>query len=148
MVLFVKIALLTITIRVFALYPYRVYFIKGFIFLLCCYYIAALITKFNLCRPISVYWEGLSQGGSCLSQQGALVADSVISVSTDMLILLLPLPLIWSLRISRAKKLRVIFLLGAGGSAVAFTLYRLVLVLRRANSPDQSRFFVRLILTG
>jgi hypothetical protein len=148
MALFVKIALLSILTRIFAPYRGKVWFIYIFLGCLCCYYIVALIVKIRMCAPIPMYWLGPVEGGSCLDQAAALIADSVISVVSDIIILILPLPLTWSLQMSRNRKLRVMGLLGAGGLATGFSLYRLVLVLKDGNSPDISLMFVRVILSG
>lgn len=148
MALFVKIALLSILTRIFAPYRGKVWFIYIFLALLCIYYTVALIVKIRMCDPIPMYWLGDVPGGSCLDQTAALIADSVISVVSDIIILVLPLPLTWSLQMSRNRKLRVMGLLGAGGLATGFSLYRLVLVLSKGNSPDQSIVFICVILSG
>ncbi|KAJ5700183.1 hypothetical protein N7536_003196 [Penicillium majusculum] len=146
MALFVKIALLAILTRIFAPFRGKVWFIYIFLGCLCCYYTVALIVKIRICGPIPRYWLGDQVPGSCLDQTAALIADSVISVVSDLIILILPLPLTWSLQMSRNRKLRVIGLLGAGGLATGFSLYRLVLVLR--GSSDEGLMFIRVILSG
>ncbi|OJJ45994.1 hypothetical protein ASPZODRAFT_97429 [Penicilliopsis zonata CBS 506.65] len=146
MAFFVKVALLSILTRIFSPYRSKVLFIYIFLAVLCSYYIAALIIKIRMCLPIPTYWLGT--GGHCLDQQAALIADSVISVVSDLIILLLPLPLTWSLQMSRNRKLRVMGILGAGGLATAFSLYRLVLVLQDGSSPDQTIIFTKVILSG
>lgn len=150
MALSVKIALLSILTRIFAPYRGKVWFIYILLGCLCIYYFVALVIKIRICDPIPLYWLGkLPDGsGSCLDQAAALIADSVISVVSDIIILILPLPLTWSLQMSRNKKLRVMGLLGAGGLATAFSLYRLVLVLKEGNSPDQTIVFICVILSG
>lgn len=148
MALFVKIALLSILTRIFKPYRGKVWFIYGFLACLVTYYTVALIVKIRICAPIPRYWLGEEVEGSCLDQTAALIADSVISVVSDIIILILPLPLTWSLQMSRNRKLRVIGILGAGGLATAFSLYRLVLVLRDGNSPNQTIVFMDVILSG
>ncbi|KAL4865003.1 hypothetical protein BDV12DRAFT_156635 [Aspergillus spectabilis] len=147
MALLVKIALLSILIRIFAPYKSKIRFIYGFLGALAVYYIIAEIVKIRMCDPVPAYWT-LDPNASCLDQQAALIADSVISVVSDVLILVLPLPLTWSLQMSRNKKLRVIGLLSAGGLATAFSIYRLVLVLRDGRSPDMTIVFTCVILSG
>lgn len=146
MALFVKIALLAILTRIFAPYRGKVWFIYIFLGCLCCYYIAALIVKIRICGPIPRYWLGEQVPGTCLDQTAALIADSVISVVSDLIILILPLPLTWSLQMSRNRKLRVIGLLGAGGLATGFSLYRLIMVLD--GQSDEGLMFMRVILSG
>ncbi|KAI3294447.1 hypothetical protein DTO002I6_4616 [Penicillium roqueforti] len=146
MTLFVKIALLAILTRIFAPFRSKVWFIYIFLACLCCYYTVALIVKIRICAPIPRYWLGDVVKGSCLDQTAALIADSVISVVSDLIILILPLPLTWSLQMSRNRKLRVVGLLGAGGLATGFSLYRLIMVLQ--GSSDEGLMFVRVILSG
>ncbi|KAJ5168355.1 uncharacterized protein N7482_003949 [Penicillium canariense] len=150
MALFVKIALLSILTRIFAPYRGKVWFIYILLGCLCTYYTIALIVKIRMCDPIPLYWLGElpNGGGSCLDQAAALIADSVISVVSDLIILVLPLPLTWSLQMERSRKLRVIGILGAGGLATGFSVYRLVLVLKDGNSTDQSIVFMCVIMSG
>ncbi|EAW17342.1 uncharacterized protein NFIA_072560 [Aspergillus fischeri NRRL 181] len=147
MALFVKIALLSIIIRIFAPYRSKIIFIYVLLGCLCIYYIIAEIVKIRMCDPIPSYWEGTA-GRRCLDQSAALLADSVISVVSDLIILILPLPLTWSLQMSRNKKLRVIGILSAGGLATAFSIYRLILVLRDGNTTDMTIFFTCIIMSG
>ncbi|PWY79326.1 integral membrane protein [Aspergillus heteromorphus CBS 117.55] len=147
MALLVKVALLSILIRIFKPYRTKVLFIYVLLGCLAVYYVIALIVKIRMCDPIPGYWTG-DPNASCLDQRAALIADSVISVVADFIILFLPLPLTWSLQMSRSKKLRVIGMLSAGGLATAFSLYRLVLVVKDGSSPDQTIVFVCVILSG
>ncbi|GLA55827.1 hypothetical protein AnigIFM63604_002911 [Aspergillus niger] len=147
MALFVKIMLLSILIRIFSPYRSKILFIYVLLGCLCIYYIVAEVVKIRICDPVPGYWT-LDPKASCLNQQAALIADSVIIVVTDFIILVLPLPLTWSLQMSRTKKLRVIGMLSAGGLATVFSLYRLVLVLREGSSRDQMIVFLIVILSG
>ncbi|RLM00089.1 hypothetical protein CFD26_107095 [Aspergillus turcosus] len=147
MALFVKIALLSIIIRIFAPYRTKIIFIYVLLGCLCIYYIIAEVIKIRMCDPIPSYWEG-TPGRHCFDQSAALLADSIISVVSDLIILLLPLPLTWSLQMSRNKKLRVIGILSAGGLATAFSIYRLILVLRDGKTTDMTIFFICIIMSG
>ncbi|KAE8378626.1 hypothetical protein BDV26DRAFT_261238 [Aspergillus bertholletiae] len=146
MSLFVKYALLSILIRIFSPYRGRIMFIYVFLGCLTIYYIVAEIVKIRMCDPVPAYWT--MEPASCLDQTAALIADSVISVVSDILILVLPLPLTWSLQMSRSKKLRVVGMLSAGGLATAFSIYRLVLVLKDGSSPNSTVMFTCVILSG
>ncbi|KAL4808625.1 hypothetical protein BDV18DRAFT_88184 [Aspergillus unguis] len=148
MALLTKIALLSIIIRIFAPYKMKVLFIYAFLAALTIYYTIAEVVKIRMCDPVPAYWTQDDPNAKCLDQRAALIADSVISVVSDLLILTLPLPLTWSLQMSRNKKLRVVGMLSAGGLATAFSIYRLILVLRDGTSPDMTIVFVCVILSG
>ncbi|PLN86937.1 hypothetical protein BDW42DRAFT_158013 [Aspergillus taichungensis] len=147
MALLCKVALLSILTRIFTPFKSKVIFIYSFLGCLCVYYVIALVIKIRMCDPVPGYWD-LNIKAQCLDQRAALVADSVISVVSDLIILILPLPMTWSLQMSRNKKLRVTGMLSAGGLATAFSIYRLVLVLKEGNSPDQTMVFTCVILSG
>ncbi|KAJ5899705.1 hypothetical protein N7495_004449 [Penicillium taxi] len=148
MALFSKIALLSMLARIFAPYRHKVLFIHIFLGCLCIYYVIALVIKIRMCSPVPMYWRDPIPSGSCLDQTAALIADSVISVVSDVIILLLPLPLTWSLQMPKSRKLRVMALLGAGGLATGFSLFRLVLVCYKGHSANQTIFFIQIILSG
>ncbi len=76
------------------------------------------------------------------------MSDSIISVISDLAILVLPLPLTWSLQMPRKKKIRVIGLLGAGGLATAFSVYRLALIIHNGQSQDATVVLIKVILSG
>ena len=147
MALLCKIALLSILTRIFTPFKSKVIFIYSFLGCLCVYYVIALVIKIRMCDPVPGYWD-LSIDAQCLDQRAALVADSVISVVSDLIILILPLPMTWSLQMSRNKKLRVTGMLSAGGLATAFSIYRLVLVIKEGDSLDQTMVFTGVILSG
>lgn len=148
MTLFVKIALLTLLARVFEPYPRWTFVIRITLAVVLAYYIPAFIIKARICNPVSTYWNGTDTGGSSLDQGKIIVADSAVSVVTDLAILVLPLPLTWSLHMPMEKKLKVIGLLSAGGLATGFSLYRLVMIIQEGDSPDQTMVFTKVVLTG
>ncbi|KAK2813907.1 hypothetical protein FQN50_000308 [Emmonsiellopsis sp. PD_5] len=146
MALVVKLALLLIIARVFSPYKKTVKFIYALLAVLFGYYISGLIIKIRPCNPIPAYW-GAAQG-SCLNQRIILICDSVVSVTSDLMILFLPLPLAWSLQMDTRKKLRVMAILGAGGLATAFSIYRLAMVVAIGASPNQVMVFTKVVLSG
>lgn len=144
----VKLALLSVMLRIFAPDRRKVLVIHASLIVLLCYYIPALFIKIFFCKPISAYWYGIEHGGSCIDQQKVIIADSVISIVSDLWILILPVPMLWSLHMSRVKKLRVIALLGAGGLATAFSIWRLVIMVEEAQTTDTTWFWIHAVLTA
>ena len=72
------------------------------------------------CKPISVSW-GVSHPHTipvCLDLQKHAIAQGYINTITDGIILLLPIPMVWTLNISYAKKFAIYALLGLGGLSV------------------------------
>ncbi|KAL3442241.1 hypothetical protein BJX65DRAFT_226956 [Aspergillus insuetus] len=147
-VLFVKIALLSILGRIFTSYPYLVYFLKTYMLVLCLYYVLLLFLKAFSCSPPSKFWEGRAEDGSCLGRRGIYLADAIFSVISDAIILMIPIPLAWRLQLPLRKKVQVAVILGAGGLAIAFSLYRVVLIAQNPHPEDKLYYFMQLVLTG
>lgn len=142
-----KVCLLWIMTRVFSPFKKTVWFIYGFMALMLAFYVPVVIVKIRICDPISKFWDHSVQG-SCLDQTAIILADAVVSVVSDLIILILPLPLTMSLQMPRRKKLRVVGLLGAGGMAVAASIIRLALIVTTGQSKDATLAFMRINMLG
>ncbi|KAJ5815588.1 hypothetical protein N7474_007365, partial [Penicillium riverlandense] len=147
--LFVKTSLIYILIRVF----HPIY--SGLIALYCllglviCYYFIIMFVKIFICHPVSAYWDLAERtNGSCLRLSSLIIADSAVSFVTDAAILASPVALTWSLQMPARKKLRVICILGLGGVAVGFALFRLVIGVHERENRHNTVVFLRSILTG
>ena len=146
MTLFIKLSILSLIARVFAPYKRRMQGIYVLGALLIAYYLTSLVLKIRVCWPISAYWRG--DQSKCLNQSAVITADAIISTVTDAIILVLPLPLTWSLQLPPKKKMRVGSMLAVGGLATAFSAWRLHLILTDGHSPDSTILFVQVVLSG
>ena len=146
MTLAIKLSLLTLIARIFSPYKRRIQAIYALGGLLVAYYIISLILKIRICWPIAAYWQG--DQGKCLDQSAVITADSIISTVTDAIILVMPLPLTWSLQLPTMKKLRVGGMLAVGGLATAFSGWRLNLILTNGKSQDSTILFVQVVMSG
>ncbi|KAJ5974930.1 hypothetical protein N7481_008637 [Penicillium waksmanii] len=147
MILLVKTSLIYTLIRLWS--PYRAKVVSLYIFLtiIIAYYIIILFVKVFSCTPIRLLWEVNDLSGSCLNRSAIIIADSVTSVTTDLAILTFPIALTWGLQMAVSKKIHVIVILGAGGTAIAFSIYRLVLVVHYRDAPFQRDLFLRILLS-
>ena len=149
MVFVIKLALLTIMLRIFSPDRQKVMIIYASITILLLYYIPALFIKIFFCKPISTYWLGPDvTGGSCLDQRSVIIADSAISIASDLWILILPVPMLWSLQMSLKRKLRVVGILGAGGLATGFSVWRLYMMVEESETADTTWFWIHAVLTA
>lgn len=142
-----KAAILLILARVFQPFRMLVKFIYVFFCLIGAYYIPLVFLKLFICVPVARFWDKDSEG-TCINQQGMIVADAFISVASDLTILVLPLIGARPLQMPRKKKIRVIAILGAGGIACASSIVRLVLIFREGKSQDTTYTFMRINLWG
>lgn len=146
----VKVTLLLVLARIYS--PFRgaiaVYVLLALNVL---YYFIILFIKAFICDPVSAYWTEMTRpkgSGTCLDRSAVIIADSLISVISDIAIFVLPVVFTWPLQMRKTLKIKVVSLLGLGGIAVGFSLYRLVLLIVDGNSPDQSILFMRVLLSG
>ncbi|KAH7348768.1 hypothetical protein BKA65DRAFT_584630 [Rhexocercosporidium sp. MPI-PUGE-AT-0058] len=144
---FTKTTLLLIFVRVFSPFRKTVTFIYVFIGLMLLYYLPVMIIKARICDPIAVLWTP-NLPAVCLNRVALFYCDTVMSALTDIVILVLPIPLVWSLHMSLRKKLRIVALLGAGGVATGASVIRLILVFQPNSFNDETVSFIRFNLLG
>lgn len=109
-------------------------------------YLPIQFIKVFICSPIRSYWD-TSISGKCMNQTQLFYADISLAIITDLFILLLPIPLTWSLEAPMSMKVKVVMMLGAGGIATAVTTYRQVLAVHFMHSKDPSADFAIIIIT-
>jgi len=134
-------------VRLWSPYRGKVIALYTFLAFITSYYTVILFIKIFTCNPIHLFWDANDHDGMCLNRSAVIITDSVISVITDLAILIFPIVLAWTLHMPVSRKLYVIVILGAGSIAVAFSIYRLVLVVSERNSPDQIDVFMRVLLS-
>ncbi|UNI18571.1 hypothetical protein JDV02_004831 [Purpureocillium takamizusanense] len=143
----VKLALLVMIVRVFgSVHRKTLIGMYVLIAIIVAYYVSGFFIKVFICWPISAYWHGESD--KCMNQSAIITADAIISVISDLTILLLPTPLTWSLQLPRRKRVRVAGLLCAGGIATAFSIYRLALIITDKANPNMTIVFTKVVLSG
>ncbi|KAJ2979309.1 hypothetical protein NUW58_g7231 [Xylaria curta] len=89
--------------------------------------ISLILWQFLFCRPLYKMWEwdGLE---TCGDRQPLYVAVCVWSIVTDLLVLVVPLPIIWKLKMERNQKIRLSWLFAAGLSVTATSIVRLAYI--------------------
>lgn len=145
---FTKVALLLLIARVFSVQERVARGLKCFMVALGIGYIPIQVSKVVVCTPISAYWVVVSKGqkpGDCLNQNLLFLTDICVALATDVLILVVPIPLVLSLRMMPLwRKIRIIGMLSAGGAATATTAYRVVKIVQYMDSTDTTADFTAL----
>ena len=77
------------------------------------FFVAIIISDFLTCRPLSKVWNPL-EPGVCENPRASLIALSSFNMVTDLIIIVLPMPMIWGLQMPTWRKLEltIIFALG------------------------------------
>lgn len=144
---FTKLSILLIVTKVFRLHRRTVLGTHLVMILMTGYYLPVLFLKALVCRPIAGFWDP-TVDATCFNQRAIFVADTAVSAFTDMAVLCLPIPVAMTLRMSWARRFRVVVMLSAGGLATAASIIRLILVVRLQESNDEPVDFIRFNLLG
>lgn len=78
------------------------------------YSAAATLEIFLICQPLASFWNPMIPGGHCGNLRQAWLAVGITNLLLDVFTILLPLPVLWSLKLATKCKvgLSVIFSLG------------------------------------
>ncbi|KAJ4387395.1 hypothetical protein N0V93_007986 [Gnomoniopsis smithogilvyi] len=101
-----------------------------------------LSSQIFVCNPISTYWTDtshLSINGAnprCMNQAKLFAVDQILAIIADFIILVMPIPLTLSMRLSARVRLRIIFMLSVGGSALGAVVLKLYKTFELLPSDD------------
>ncbi|KAK3942479.1 hypothetical protein QBC46DRAFT_309058 [Diplogelasinospora grovesii] len=94
-----------------------------------------------LCQPMEKFWD-YTVPGHCIDSFNAYLASAALNVGTDIVILLLPIWMLWPLRVPTKKKILVTLILMAGGFVCAVSIVRLNAILLGTNETDFTWYYV------
>jgi hypothetical protein len=80
-------------------------------------FVAVIFTIYLSCRPFQRYWQiSPDPGNSCQAavSKPLIWVTFVFNVSTDVYLLLIPIPMLWKSRLRTYKKVAAMLVLGAG----------------------------------
>ncbi|KAK4234792.1 hypothetical protein C8A03DRAFT_18371 [Achaetomium macrosporum] len=89
-----------------------------------------------ICRPVAFYWDWSIVGGTCVNQQAVFDSANILNMSTDFLILLLPIWMLRPLRAPLLKKIGISLVLMTGGFVCGVSTMRMVTAKTGANNTD------------
>ncbi|KAB8274905.1 hypothetical protein BDV30DRAFT_248169 [Aspergillus minisclerotigenes] len=79
------------------------------------------------CHPVQFYYDKTLQGGHCMHGQTKFFqAMGSIALVEDVIILLMPVPIVWRLKITLRQKIAVTIVFSLGGLVCIFSLMRLI----------------------
>lgn len=74
-----------------------------------------IVVSINQCKPIRYSWEQpLGISGSCVDLKKAELGPGVATTVADGMILVMPMPMLWLLQITRVRKIQLCALFGIG----------------------------------
>jgi hypothetical protein len=112
-ILFTKYSILLFYDRVFKTAIFHVA-VWAMIIFIALWWVSAMLVLIFPCTPIRFFWDKSIFTGRCINYEAFGTAEAAITIATDVIILTMPMPLVWRLRVERRQKviLSGIFLLG------------------------------------
>lgn len=108
-----KISILLLYRRIFPIWKLRciAWAVGIFIF---AYSFAAVFVVIFACHPVQGVWNPLAKA-KCNNTNAAVLVMAIFNVVTDVIVLILPMPVVWGLELPKTRKFQVmaIFLLGS-----------------------------------
>lgn len=102
------------------------------------YTIIITFMMFFNCTPPSKQFDFSVQGGSCIDAAILYMATAVSNIITDVMLFLLPIPMVYQLHMPKIQKLGAIVVFGVGSATVATSIVRLLELPAVLASDDPS----------
>ncbi|KAK6207902.1 integral membrane protein [Colletotrichum tabaci] len=97
----------------------------------------AILMLFH-CSPIRKAFDFHVTGGTCLNVGVLYMATAVSNIVTDVMLFVLPIPMIFNLRMKLAQKISAVLIFAIGSVTVATSIVRLTYLPRLLSSLDPS----------
>ncbi|KAK2053398.1 hypothetical protein LY76DRAFT_581822 [Colletotrichum caudatum] len=102
-------------------------------------YLAVMFVIWCHCTPIQKKWQVVPfPGDRCTLDIANYLSLVVLNISTDMLIVSIPLPLLWAVKLSLRRKLAISVLLCSGVFVMIAAMLRCILSLKDINGVNVS----------
>ena len=88
-----------------------VFGVMGLTIAFCIAYFFAILFQ---CHPIAFYWDLTIPDGRCENQTNIFLATATLNLFLDVIIVLMPIPVVWSLQMSTVRKIAVTAIFGMG----------------------------------
>lgn len=75
--------------------------------------VSVVLETFLLCRPFNYNWN-LTVKHTCGDRKESYIAAGAMNLITDLMVLSLPIPMVWKLKIPRRNKIILFVVFGMG----------------------------------
>lgn len=104
---------------------------------------ATQITMFAACRPFSGYWALPPPNPQCATYENYAIVQAVFNISSDTLMLLVPLPLVVRMSVAWRQKVVLVFIFSLGICVIVAALLTKIYNLTDPFSPRYMLWYVR-----
>ncbi|KAL2177167.1 uncharacterized protein P884DRAFT_25351 [Thermothelomyces heterothallicus CBS 202.75] len=125
-------------------YELSLLFIRGFLIVT---FLAVVISDLAECRPFSHHWQVLPDpGGQCRQGYAQLLTMAVCNITTDLMLVVFPVPVILSSAMTAKRKLQLVLLFSLSLAPVVVTIYRVPKILRHHGSQQTRSLYASIEL--
>lgn len=78
------------------------------------YWFGSIIRLLFMCKPAAYLWDKRIAKGTCLNVNAAYLTVSGINLVLDVMVVALPMPIVWTLQMPRAKKVAITVIFSMG----------------------------------
>lgn len=107
-------------------------------FLVVGYNIVLVFLLIFTCNPVMKNFDVFITDGSCLDRTPLYMATAVLNMATDIILLILPIPMISKLQMPRVQKAGLICIFGVGSATCVTSGVRLFLLFPMLKTIDQT----------
>ncbi|KAF4992244.1 hypothetical protein FGRMN_7274 [Fusarium graminum] len=132
---FSKIAL-TLFYRRLSPQPWWRWSVYGVLLLVAGYNLAILLVIVFGCFPFEKSWDFTVLEGSCVDRPAVYICTAALGIGTDLILLVMPLPMILRLQMPRRQKAGLVVLFIIGSATLVTSVVRLVLLVPVVDAHD------------
>ncbi|KAH8810828.1 integral membrane protein [Xylogone sp. PMI_703] len=134
-VTFDKLSILLLYLRIFPHQKFRIlcYLGLAFISASCIAFVVGAVFQ---CTPVAYFWDRTIKGGHCIQNAPWWISYSAINVFTDFYILLLPIPLLLKLSMTKRERFELIGIFAMGAFVCVATIIRITTLASSASGTD------------
>lgn len=112
-------------------------------------YIAVFLTISCGCSPIERNWQVLPKPGKkCTMKLQNFYVTTVLNVVTDAMVLTIPVPLLWGMKIPWTRKIGLMLLLCSGVFVITAAIMRITFTFANVNALNINRWGTRETIAG
>ncbi|KAF2493711.1 hypothetical protein BU16DRAFT_562676 [Lophium mytilinum] len=105
------------------------------------------LLAFLQCTPFdAIFHPENHPEAHCMNSLVLLIIPSILNIITDVIILVLPIPTVWSLQMSTRRKIGVLAVIGFGGAAVLISGCRIIILYQLHVSPDTPYILGKMVI--
>ncbi|KAM0232664.1 hypothetical protein ACHAP5_010671 [Fusarium lateritium] len=106
------------------------------LFLVACYNLAIMLVIIFGCTPFEKSWDFTILEGSCVNRPAVYICTAILGIVSDLILLVMPLPMILRLQMPRRQKAGLVVLFVIGSATLVTSVVRLVLLVPFVSADD------------